>query len=134
MIYDKVLTCGTFDLLHIGHILLLDRARAYGDELIVGLSTDKFSKEKKGVEPIYPYLHRLKILSSLRSVNRVYPEINMEWKRQFIINNNVSRFIIGDDWLGKFDDLPCEVIYLPRTKGISTTQIKERIIDGPKEG
>jgi cytidyltransferase-like protein len=70
MIYDKVLTCGTFDLLHIGHILLLDRARAYGDELIVGLSTDKFSKEKKGVEPIYPYLHRLKLGGRQRNGKR----------------------------------------------------------------
>lgn len=120
-----VLTYGTFDLLHVGHINLLRRARELGDRLIVGLSTDEFNrvKEKKAY---YSYNDRKIILESLRFVDKVIPENNWEQKVQDVLEHNVDVFVMGDDWKGKFDFLSeyCKVIYLPRTIGISTTQIK----------
>lgn len=124
----KVLTYGTFDLTHIGHINLLRRAKLLGDYLIVGLSTDEFNRVK-GKVSIFPYEHRKIILEAIRFVDLVIPEKTWEQKVSDIEEFKVDAFVIGDDWSGKFDFLRefCEVIYLPRTEDVSTTQIKETI-------
>jgi glycerol-3-phosphate cytidylyltransferase len=121
----RVLTYGTFDLFHIGHIRLLERARALGDSLVVGLSTDEFNL-KKGKKSVFGYAERFAILSAVRHVDKIIPEDNWEQKLDDVIANEISVFVIGDDWEGKFDFLMphCEVVYLPRTSGISTTYIK----------
>ncbi|WAA09700.1 glycerol-3-phosphate cytidylyltransferase [Fervidibacillus albus] len=125
----KVITYGTYDLLHYGHVNLLRRAKEYGDYLIVGLSTDEFNalKNKKAK---YSYEHRKMILEAIRYVDEVIPEKTWEQKKDDIIKHNVDCFVMGDDWEGKFDDLKeyCEVIYLPRTIGISTTKIKKDLL------
>lgn len=129
-----ILTYGTYDLLHIGHINLLMRAREMGDRLIVGLSTDEFNlgKNKKSV---FSYDERKKILESIRYVDKVIPENHWEQKPQDIKDNNVDVFVMGDDWQGKFDDLKqyCEVVYLPRTADVSTTYLKDKLIYETKE-
>lgn len=120
-----VLTYGTYDLLHKGHILLLERARELGDRLIVGLSTDEFNRVKNK-ECVYPYEDRFVIVSAIRYVDLVIPEERWEQKVEDIERYEVDVLVMGDDWEGKFDSLRehCEVVYLPRTPGISTTQIK----------
>jgi glycerol-3-phosphate cytidylyltransferase len=122
----KVITYGTYDLLHVGHINLLRRARALGDYLIVALSSDEFNaiKNKKAY---YSYEDRKIILESIKYVDEVIPEYNWEQKIRDVIEHNVDVFVMGDDWAGKFDFLKdyCEVVYLPRTEGISTTKIKQ---------
>ena len=124
----KVLTYGTFDLLHWGHINLLKRAKDLGDYLIVAISTDEFNK-LKNKKSYHNFENRKLILESIRFVDEVIPEDNWEQKVQDVIKNGVDVFVMGDDWEGEFDFLKeyCEVIYLPRTVGISTTQIKEEI-------
>lgn len=124
--YKTVITYGTFDLLHFGHLEILRRAKEMGDKLIVGLSTDEFNLVKGKVCEI-PYERRRQYLESLQYVDLVIPENNWDQKAGDILNNNVNVLLMGDDWKGKFDELNtyCEVIYLPRTKGISTTAIKE---------
>ena len=121
-----VLTYGTFDLFHVGHLRLLNRLAALGEHLIVGVSTEKFNNIK-GKSTIIPYEERVEIISSLPFVSAVIPENTWEQKRQDILKHNVDIFAMGSDWTGKFDDLEdlCQVVYLPRTKHISTTQIKE---------
>lgn len=123
-----VITYGTFDLLHIGHINLLKRAKELGDYLIVGLSTDKFNllKNKKS---LFSFEDRKNILEAIRFVDKVIPENTWEQKREDIRKNKVDIFVIGDDWTGKFDELMdiCKVVYLPRTENISTTTIKKNI-------
>ncbi|WP_286229692.1 glycerol-3-phosphate cytidylyltransferase [Neobacillus mesonae] len=121
----KVLTYGTFDLLHFGHINLLRRAKDLGDYLIVGLSTDEFNKGKNK-QAYHSFENRKMILESIRYVDEVIPENTWDQKIQDVINHNVDIFVMGDDWKGKFDFLKeyCEVIYLPRTIGISTSKIK----------
>lgn len=120
-----VLTYGTFDLFHFGHMLLLNRASALGDKLIVGLSTDEFNmlKNKKSV---FNFEQRKHMISMLKCVDFVFPEYTWEQKRNDILKHKVDVFVMGDDWAGQFDDLQdvCEVVYLPRTDGISTTMIK----------
>ncbi len=124
----KVLTYGTFDLLHYGHIRLLKRAKKLGDYLIVALSTDEFN-QLKGKKAYYPYKIRKKMLEAVKYVDLVIPENDWEQKIMDIKKHNIDIFIMGDDWEGKFDFLKdnCEVVYLPRTKGISTTQIKQHL-------
>lgn len=121
----KVITYGTFDLLHVGHINLLRRARELGDYLLVAISTDEFNaiKEKKAY---YSYEDRKQILEAVRYVDKVIPENTWEQKIKDVTENNIDIFVMGHDWKGKFDFLKdyCEVIYLPRTEGISTTKIK----------
>lgn len=121
----KVLTYGTFDLLHWGHIRLLERAKALGDYLVVGVSTDEFN-EQKHKESYHSYDNRKYILEAIRYVDEVIPENSWDQKIQDVIDNDIDVFVIGDDWKGQFDFLKeyCEVVYLPRTEGISTTQIK----------
>jgi glycerol-3-phosphate cytidylyltransferase len=125
-----VITYGTFDLTHIGHLNLLRRARALGDYLIVALSTDEFNAGK-GKVSLFPYEHRKKILESICYVDKVIPEKNWEQKVKDVRKYGVDVFVMGDDWKGKFDFLKkqCKVVYLPRTKEISTTLLKKRIRD-----
>jgi glycerol-3-phosphate cytidylyltransferase len=122
----KVITYGTYDLLHVGHINLLRRAKALGDYLIVALSTDEFNaiKNKKAY---HSYEDRKIILEAVRYVDKVIPELTWEQKIQDVIDNDIDIFVMGNDWEGKFDFLKeyCEVVYLPRTEGISTTKIKD---------
>ncbi len=126
----KVITYGTYDLLHVGHINLLKRAREYGDYLIVVVSSDEFNA-LKGKKAFYSFEDRKKILESIRYVDEVLPEYTWEQKIDDVVNNQVDVFVMGDDWKGKFDFLKeyCEVVYLPRTDGISTTQIKEELAE-----
>lgn len=124
----KVITYGTFDLLHWGHIKLLERAKQLGDYLVVAISTDEFNLQKQK-KAYHSYEHRKLILETIRYVDEVIPEKNWEQKKQDIIDHNIDVFVMGDDWEGKFDFLKdqCEVVYLPRTEGISTIKIKEEI-------
>ena len=123
----RVITYGTFDLLHYGHIQLLRRARALGDYLIVGLSTDEFNRDGKQKRCYFSYEERRQLREAIRYVDLVIPERCWEQKRQDILNYKVDIFVIGDDWKGRFDDLRdcCEVVYLPRTPEISTTKMKQ---------
>jgi glycerol-3-phosphate cytidylyltransferase len=120
-----VITYGTFDLLHYGHLEILRRCKGLGDKLIVGLSSDEFNKIK-GKTCVISYDKRKEFLESLEYVDLVIPENNWGQKVEDIKNNNVDLFVMGNDWENKFDDLKeyCEVIYLERTKGISTTKLK----------
>lgn len=126
----KIITYGTFDLLHWGHVKLLQRAKEMGDYLIVGLSTDEFNAVKHK-EAYHNYEHRKYILEAIRYVDEVIPESSWDQKSKDVEKYNVDTFVMGDDWKGQFDFLKdqCEVIYLPRTEGISTTKIKNDISD-----
>jgi len=128
--FKTVLTYGTFDLLHYGHLEILRRASLLGDKLIVGVSTDKFN-EIKGKTCVLPYQKRKELIESLDYVDKVIPENNWDQKVTDIQGNNIDIFVIGDDWEGKFDELKdfCEVIYLPRTKGISSTKLRSILDD-----
>lgn len=123
----RVITYGTFDLLHYGHINLLQRARAAGDYLIVVLSTDEFNWNEKQKKCYFSYEKRKLLLEAIRYVDLVVPETSWEQKRSDIHKYQIDTFVMGDDWKGKFDFLTeegVEVLYLPRTPEISTTQIK----------
>lgn len=123
----RVITYGMFDLLHYGHINLLRRAKAQGDYLIVALSTDEFNWKEKQKRCYFSYEERKMLLESIRYVDLVIPESKWEQKRTDIHEYHVDTFVMGDDWEGKFDFLEeegAEVIYLPRTPEISSTQIK----------
>ena len=121
----KVITYGTFDLLHVGHINLLRRARELGDYLVVVLSSDEFNAIKHK-QAYHPYEDRKLILEAIKYVDEVLPEYTWEQKVDDVVNNQIDVFVMGDDWKGQFDFLKdyCEVVYLPRTEGISTTKIK----------
>ena len=124
----KVITYGTFDLLHYGHINLLKRAKEKGDYLIVALSTDEFNWNEKQKKCYFSYEQRKKLLESIRYVDLVIPEENWEQKRKDIHEYHIDVFVMGDDWKGKFDFLTeegAQVEYLPRTPEISTTKIKK---------
>lgn len=123
----KVITYGTFDLLHYGHIELLRRAKAQGDYLIVALSTDEFNWNSKNKKCYFTYEQRKALLESVRFVDLVIPEENWEQKVSDVKEFKIDTFVMGNDWEGKFDFLKdyCEVVYLPRTPEISTTQIKK---------
>ena len=123
----KVITYGTFDLLHAGHINLLRRAIELGDYLIVVVSTDEFNWEQKQKKCYFSYEERKKLVEAVRYVDLVIPETSWEQKINDVKEYHVDTFVMGDDWKGKFDFLKdyCEVVYLPRTEGISTTKIKE---------
>jgi glycerol-3-phosphate cytidylyltransferase len=125
----KVITYGTFDLMHMGHINLLKRAKDLGDYLIVAISTDEFNalKNKKAY---HSYENRKIMLEAIRYVDEVIPENTWEQKIEDVKNHGIDVFVMGDDWKGKFDCLRdhCEVVYLPRTVGISTTKIKKELL------
>ena len=127
----KVITYGTFDLLHYGHINLLKRAKSYGDYLIVALSTDEFNWNSKQKKCYFTYEERKKMLEAIRYVDLVIPEECWEQKVTDVKEFRVDTFVMGNDWEGKFDFLKdsCEVVYLPRTPEISTTQIKKDLKD-----
>lgn len=125
----RVITFGTFDVLHIGHLRILEQARALGNQLTVGVSTDALSIAKKSRAPVYSQLERVRIVSALRVVDHVFLEESLEEKRHYIAHYKADILVMGEDWKGKFDDLNdcCRVIYLPRTPAISTTAVIERI-------
>lgn len=120
-----VITFGTFDILHIGHINILHRAKALGDRLVVGISTDALNYSKKERYPVYPEAERLEIVRSLRVVDDVFFEEALELKGEYIKRHGADLLVMGADWEGRFDEFKsiCEVVYLPRTEGISTTSL-----------
>jgi glycerol-3-phosphate cytidylyltransferase len=130
-----VITYGTYDLLHRGHINLLRRAKAMGDHLIVGLSSDEFNAIKVK-DAYYTYEERKLVLEAVRYVDQVIPEHTWEQKVDDILRHRADVFVMGDDWAGAFDHLRahCEVVYLTRTEGISTTQIKTTLGNGGAAG
>lgn len=123
-----VLTYGTFDLFHVGHLRLLQRLRALGDRLIVGVSTDEFNS-LKGKKTVMPFADRIEIVRALRCVDVAIPETCWEQKTDDIREHSVDIFGMGSDWEGHFDSLQthCEVIYLPRTEGVSSTHIRNTL-------
>ena len=125
----KVITFGTFDVFHVGHLRILERARTYGCTLIVGISTDRLNIEKKGRPPVYEQEERLEIIAALRCVDEAFYEESLELKEKYIVDHSADVLVMGDDWEGKFDSLSriCEVIYLTRTPAISTTEVIEKI-------
>lgn len=128
----RVITYGTFDLLHYGHINLLRRAKALGDYLIVAISTDEFNQNSKGKKCYFTYEQRKHLVEAVRYVDLVIPEENWHQKKTDMHEYHIDTFVMGDDWKGKFDFLREEgvdVIYLPRTPEISTTQIKNDLYD-----
>lgn len=124
-----VITYGTFDLFHIGHLNLLRRAKELGDYLIVAVSSDEFNLKEKGKVCQIKDVDRMEIVRAIKYVDKVIPEENWEQKVKDVQKYNVDVFVMGDDWKGKFDFLKeyCEVVYLPRTEGISSTQLKEEM-------
>lgn len=122
-----VITYGTFDLFHVGHLNLLRRAKELGDYLIVAVSSDRFNWEEKQKKCEIPDKDRMAIVEAIKYVDKVIPEDSWEQKIEDVKKFNVDVFVMGDDWKGKFDFLKdyCEVVYLPRTEGISSTQLKE---------
>jgi len=122
----RVVTFGTFDLFNIGHLHILERARALGEVLVVGVSSDELNFSKKGRYPVYPTAHRLEIVRALRCVDEVFTEESLELKRDYLVQYRADVLVMGDDWAGRFDEFRdiCEVVYLPRTPVISSSEIK----------
>lgn len=125
----KVITFGTFDLFHVGHLNVIQRAAELGDHLTVGVSTDRLSIAKKQRKPVHTECDRMRIIKSLRDVDDSFFEDSLEEKREYILQHAADILVMGDDWRGQFDQLSnlCDVVYLPRTPSISTTQIIEVI-------
>ncbi|OEE04247.1 adenylyltransferase/cytidyltransferase family protein [Vibrio cyclitrophicus] len=123
----RVITFGTFDVFHVGHINILERCASLGDTLIVGVSSDDLNYSKKSRYPIYTQDDRLKILQSIKFVDEVFFEESLEKKREYIKFFKADILAMGDDWAGKFDEFSdiCKVVYFPRTPSISTTEIIE---------
>ena len=123
----RVITYGTFDLLHYGHINLLKRAKELGDYLVVVVSTDEFHWHEKQKQCYFSYEERKAMVEAIRYVDLVIPETCWDQKRRDVVDYRIDTFVMGDDWKGKFDFLSdlCEVVYLPRTPEISTTKIKQ---------
>ena len=125
----RVITYGTFDLLHIGHLNILRRARELGDHLTVAISTDEFNLNAKSKVCVIPYADRKALVENLKCVDVVIPERDWEQKVRDVMEHQIDVFVMGDDWKGKFDFLKpyCEVVYLPRTENISSTDLKHTI-------
>ena len=125
----RVITFGTFDVFHIGHLRILERARQLGDTLIVGVSTDKMNFDKKARYPIYSQDQRVEIISALKYVDEVFLEESLALKREYLVKFQADILVMGDDWAGRFDEFNdvCRVEYLPRTPSISTTALIETI-------
>ncbi len=121
----RIITFGTYDLLHIGHIRLLERAAKLGNHLIVGVSSDELNMSKKDRAPVYSTQDRVEIIKALKCVDEVFVEESLEKKGEYIQKFNADILVMGDDWEGKFDEFKslCDVVYLKRTDGISTTQL-----------
>ncbi len=129
MTHRTVITFGTFDVFHVGHVRVLQRAAELGDRLVVGVSADALNIAKKGRPPVFNQDERLEIISALKVVDEVFVEESLELKRDYIVEHGADVLVMGDDWAGKFDwdsDV-CEVVYLPRTPSVSTTGIIEHI-------
>ena len=124
-----VITFGTFDVFHVGHLRILERAKTFGDFLCVGISSDSFSYEKKGRFPVYPEAERMEIVAALKCVGHVFFEESLEKKADYIKAVGASVLVMGMDWSGAFDHLAdvCDVRYLDRTPSVSTTEIIEKI-------
>ena len=124
-----VITFGTFDVFHVGHLRVIERAAALGDRLVVGVSADALNERKKGRPPVFSQSERMQIIAALKPVDVVFIEESLEQKREYILEHGADVLVMGDDWAGKFDDLKdiCEVVYLPRTPAISTTALIEKI-------
>ena len=124
-----VITFGTFDVLHVGHVRVLNRAAELGDRLVVGVSSDALNFSKKGRRAIFTQDERLEIVSNIKVVDAVFVEESLELKREYVLEHKADILVMGDDWEGKFDYLNdiCKVVYLPRTPSISTTGIIEHI-------
>ena len=125
----SVITFGTFDVFHVGHLRLLERARAYGHRLTVGISTDNLNISKKGRPPVYTQEERKEIVRALKCVDEVFYEESLELKGEYIRQYRADILVMGDDWQGKFDnfDTQCKVVYVTRTPAISTTEVIEKI-------
>ena len=123
----RVITFGTNDIFHVGHVNIIERAKLHGEHLIVGVSSDKLNISKKGRPPIYSEEDRQHIIRSMRCVDEVFLEESLELKADYIKYYNADILVMGDDWQGKFDYLKnlCQVVYLPRTPSVSTTEIIE---------
>ncbi len=128
----RVITFGTFDVLHVGHVSILERARGLGDYLVVGVSSDELNLKKKGRLPVYNQEDRLRIIRSLRFVDDVFVEESLEKKKEYILQHRADVLVMGDDWKGRFDEMKayCRVVYLPRTPSISTTEVIEVVRRG----
>ncbi len=124
-----VITFGTFDVFHVGHLRVIERARAFGDRLVVGVSADALNLRKKDRLPVFSQSERLEIVAALKAVDEVFVEESLELKREYIERYGADVLVMGDDWAGKFDEFGdiCRVEYLPRTPAISTTALIEKI-------
>jgi glycerol-3-phosphate cytidylyltransferase len=124
-----IITFGTYDLFHIGHLRIINRSKKLGDKLIVGISTDELNYNKKKKYPVFSQEERLEIIKNLKDVDEVFFEESLEKKREYILKYKADILVMGDDWIGRFDEFKdiCDVIYLPRTKDISTTELIDKI-------
>jgi choline-phosphate cytidylyltransferase len=130
---STVVTFGTFDVFHVGHLRVIERARSYGDRLVVGVSADELNLRKKGRLPVFSQAERLEIVAALRAVDEVFVEESLEQKRDYLLKYDAKVLVMGDDWAGRFDEFRdiCRVEYLPRTPAISTTALIEKIAGTP---
>jgi glycerol-3-phosphate cytidylyltransferase len=128
-----VITFGTFDVFHVGHLRVIQRAAALGDRLVVGVSSDALNMSKKGRTPVFPENERMEIVAALSVVAEALREDSLELKRDYIVEHKADVLVMGDDWSGKFDEFKdvCEVVSLSRTPAISTTAVIERISGDP---
>ena len=124
-----VVTFGTFDVFHVGHLRVIERAAALGERLVVGVSADALNLRKKGREPVFSQAERMEIVGALKVVDAVFVEESLELKRHYLLEHAADVLVMGDDWKGRFDEFGdiCEVVYLPRTPAISTTALIEKI-------
>ena len=127
---QTVITFGTFDVFHVGHVRVLNRSAALGDRLVVGVSSDKLNFVKKGRQTVFSQEERLEIVANVKAVDEVFIEESLEQKRDYVLQHRADILVMGDDWSGKFDHLNdvCRVVYLPRTPSVSTTAIIEHIV------
>ena len=125
----NIVTFGTFDVFHVGHLRILERAAALGDHLVVGVSSDALNISKKGRPPVYPESERMGIVAALRCVDAVFLEESLEKKREYLLHHQADVLAMGDDWKGRFDEFSdiCQVVYFERTPAVSTTAIIEKI-------
>lgn len=118
-----VITFGTFDLCHVGHVRILKRAAALGDRLVVGISSDALNRSKKNKDAVFCQDDRMEIVAALGCVDEVFLEESLEAKADYIAQHKAAVLVMGDDWKGAFDHMPCEVVYLERTPTVSTTNL-----------
>ncbi|MDL2198440.1 adenylyltransferase/cytidyltransferase family protein [Halopseudomonas aestusnigri] len=124
-----VLTFGTFDVLHVGHLRVLERAAALGERLVVGVSSDELNMQKKGRSPVFSQAERLQLVAALSCVDVVFLEESLDLKRDYLLRYGADILAMGDDWKGRFDEFSdiCNVVYFERTPAVSTTAIIEKI-------